>query len=185
MCKLLVVAKQLIIGFLVAITSTTAIGQAFDANGKIIDKSVIRYQWNDPKTGKTVIRDYPPVNLQVQKIGQRQEGNDTIILLDAKPPEKDLGPPVGAKQITLDVESDQVKEQIASRCFEALKNGLGFFDRDSVRIEGPALHTFKGGKPQVWLSLNAKNRYGGYVGSKSYYCIFSTDGQRILEAKAL
>lgn len=175
-----------IIGFVVVtMGSTIATGQTFDANGNIIDKSVTRYQWNDPKTGKIVIKDYPPSNLEVQKIGQRKEGNDIIILLDAKLPQKDPGPPVGAKQVTLDVESEQVKEQLKNRCFEALKNGLGFFDRESVRMEGPALHAFKGGKPQVWLSLNAKNRYGGYVGAKSYYCIFSIDGQRILEVKAL
>lgn len=175
-----------IIGFVVVtMGSTIATGQTFDANGNIIDKSVTRYQWNDPKTGKIIIKDYPPSNLEVQKIGQRKEGNDIIILLDAKLPKKDPGPSVGSKQVTLDVESEQAKEQLKNRCFEALKNGLGFFDPESVRIEGPAGHTFEGGKPEVLLNLNAKNRYGGYVGAKYYHCIFSIDGQRILEAKAL
>jgi hypothetical protein len=75
----------------------------------------------------------------------------------------------------------------AATCQAALST-QGFFDPGSVQI----LSTTKAGMEVITyadvpttakkfiLMVNAKNRYGGYVGAKAYTCYTSEDEKRIL-----
>lgn len=75
------------------------------------------------------------------------------------------------------------ESQIVQACFSHLKRSAGFFDPDSAKIES---HLFSwvtvkdiGARRIVFLMINAKNRYGGYVGAQPKSCVLMGDGQTI------
>lgn len=76
-------------------------------------------------------------------------------------------------------------------CQAALLSSQGFFDPGSVQIHsttkaGTEVITYAGAPiiaRKFTMMVNAKNRYGGYVGIKAYSCFTSEDEMRLLAIK--
>lgn len=64
---------------------------------------------------------------------------------------------------------------LADSCFEVFRKS--FFDPYSVVREGERMVKMPDGGTAVVLELNAKNRMGGYVGIKQFYCLKTPSGE--------
>lgn len=70
-----------------ALMGLSAFAAEFDANGKRLDPEPERhmqYQWTDSRTGKRVVKDYPPANIPMSQVGRSADGW-TIYLEESRP----------------------------------------------------------------------------------------------------
>lgn len=137
-----------------------------------------QYQWTDPKTGKLVTRDYPPANLQMRQVERRGH----VVILEV----------IGAHKLSDAVNLATPKSVEASSSDDAIKN---CFSAVQGRLKDPYSAVLEGGGPggfttekgaarqQVVISVNAKNGYGGYAGSKSYICVLQMDNVTVSYVK--
>jgi hypothetical protein len=73
------------------------------------------------------------------------------------------------------------EEEATQRCFALHQNFGAWFDRPSIRMEGHSVKwvTVKdvGARQLISVMINGKNRYGAYVGSSPYNCLWMPDGR--------
>lgn len=175
--------RNLIVALIWIVLLTKPIMAAeFDAQGNRLDPpedKSLSYQWVDPKTGKTVTKPYPPANLQMRQVERR--GN--LVILEV----------IGAHRFADSVNFATPKSTEAAHdsgsatesCLNAIREKYNWKDPDSVRIEGQPLPgvSKKTGEARKCLTLtvNAKNSYGAYSGSKPITCILGTDHQTVIQ----
>lgn len=147
----------------------------------------LRYQWTDPKTGQVIIKDYPPANLIVREVERRPDG---LVILEVLPNDAPSRYGAGEVQGTLPYQSKKSNlpsdEELGQRCLEAARHSLAYFDPQSIRMEGTPQMRWAaipgiGARQQIVIMVNAKNRYGGYVGAKPVVCTLRGDSQTIQE----
>ena len=92
---------------LIALISSSAMAMEFDANGKRLDNQnppVRQYRWTDPKTGKIVIKAYPPANLPMRQVKRSPDGlmTDLEVIVEEAP--SNLEATVAASKLSSDAQ---------------------------------------------------------------------------------
>jgi len=88
---------------LIALMSSPAVAMEFDANGKRLDNQnppERQYQWTDPRTGKIVIKAYPPANLAMRQIGRSKDGLMTYLEVIPDEPASTLEATMAAAKVS-------------------------------------------------------------------------------------
>lgn len=69
-------------------------------------------------------------------------------------------------------------EEETAQCLHAIKIVYKYKDPDSLRVEGGAfVSVYPSGRKEILFSMNGKNSYGAYAGSKPATCKYKANGQ--------
>lgn len=126
------------------------------------------YEWRDPATGKLMLGDKPPDNIQYWEEGQRKPGEQVP---------KPIAPPRPVAPPTIREATDQE----VNDCLDFLKSKYSFKDQESLRVEGDRTAiVHKNGNKIINISVNGKNSYGAYAGAKLTICQYLSNGKKEL-----
>jgi hypothetical protein len=142
------------------------------------------YQYKDPKTKQWVIRYAPPRGYEWKELQTTKDNVKVIEITGRKPyqPPQASGtripgvfvrgsdnpsPPRTTHQAPI-AEDFEFSQKLADACFDGIRPS--FFDPYSARMDRHQTYRMPDGGVGVVVWLNAKNRFGAYVGSKPFHC---------------
>ncbi len=98
-----------------ALISHPVMAMEFDANGKRLDPQTPperQYRWTDPRTGKVVVKAYPPANLPMRQIKRSPDGMMTDLEVIADETPSNLESTVATSKVSSDAQGSLRESEV-------------------------------------------------------------------------